>query len=78
MGCYADNGNGECGILTEKHCDGCKFAKTHEQFNTDKLAAMQRVESIPGGKFAYINSKYYGDAFYKRMFEQIKRCEKAT
>ncbi len=48
-----------CYALEEKHCEGCGFRKTKEEYRDGKIAAMTRLKSLPNYEYYY--KKYYAE-----------------
>lgn len=54
--CFANNGRGGCTLLDKKDCSNCNFYKTNEEFEEDRLKALQRIMSLH--EKDYILNKY--------------------
>mgnify|MGYP001045166280 FL=1 len=56
----------DCPILRKKCCAGCKFAKSHKQYNSEISKTNKRLARLSAAEQMYISEKYYnGDAPWK-------------
>ena len=49
----------KCLALTSKHCKGCAFHKTKDEFNQGRQKAEKRIRSLPQSTQIHILRKYY-------------------
>ena len=49
----------KCAVLSEKHCEKCRFFKSHGKLREGREKAEKRIKSLPWEQQAYIHDKYY-------------------
>ena len=49
----------KCAVLKEKHCEKCRFFKSHGKLREGREKAERRIASLPDRERRHIYDKYY-------------------